>query len=114
MIDAGLIAGLITALVALVGSWLVAHRGAKDTASKVLDSTFQRLGHVEERVDRLEHQRAGDVERLADQGARLVIQEQHIGTLERWIWDRRPPPPPARPGETKPAEHDEHEDEEGD
>lgn len=67
---------LITAAVAIGGSWLVARTG--------------RMRYLEDRVDRLETAREASAiakRRLGD----------HVDLLEHHIWDRKPPPPPARP-----------------
>jgi hypothetical protein len=67
---------LITAAVAIGGSWLVARAG--------------RMRYLEDRIDRLEAAReaAGIAKRrLGD----------HVDLLEHHIYARKPPPPPTRP-----------------
>ena len=67
---------LITAAVAIGGSWLVARTG--------------RMRYLEDRIDRLETAREASAiakRRLGD----------HVDLLEHHIWAAKPPPPPDRP-----------------
>ena len=85
--DANLAAVIITVGVSLGvslgGSWLV----AKNTAS---NRDHLRIAALESRVDILEQKREQDaiIKRLMG---------DHIDVLENHIWERKGPPPPARP-----------------
>lgn len=88
--DGTLAAVIVTAVISLAGSWLVARSTAQSQQLAVTESERRRIKSLEERVDSLEDRREKDaiVKRaLGD----------HIDVLEDHIWQRKPPPPPARP-----------------
>ncbi|KMM44851.1 hypothetical protein CWIS_13535 [Cellulomonas sp. A375-1] len=89
-----LAAVLITAAVSIGGSWLVARTTGRSAAAAVevaaRASDRARMQELERQVTELwalRRQDAVTIRRLGD----------FIDVLEAHIWQRKPPPPPARP-----------------
>lgn|GEM_PF-5390720 len=91
-----LAAVLITASISVSGSWLIARTTGRSAATAVevsaRDSDRKRLHDLEQQVTELWDLRRRDavtIRRLGD----------FIDVLEAHIWQRKPPPPPARPAD---------------
>jgi len=92
--DVTLAAVLITAAVAVGGSWLVARTTGRSAAQAVevqsREVDRKRITDLEGQVERLWQLRQTDavtIRRLGD----------FVDVLEAHIWQRKPPPPPSRP-----------------
>lgn len=99
--DSGLAAVLITAVVSLTGSWLVARttgrNGGLEAAQRDRASDRQRIKDLEDRD--AEWERRCNTLWTAREADALVKRAMgdHIDVLENHIWKRLPPPPPERP-----------------
>lgn len=99
--DVTLAAVLITAVVSLGGSWLVARTSGRTSARQVEQqeraSDRDRIKTLEDRD--AEWERRVNVLWAAREADALIKRAQgdHIDVLEAHIWDKKPPPPPPRP-----------------
>ncbi len=99
--DAPFAAVIITAVVSITGSWLVARTSARSSAKSVQqderESDRQRIKDLEDR-DAMWETRC-NILWVAREADALVKRAQgdHIDILEDHIWRRKPPPPPPRP-----------------
>jgi len=100
-VDVTLAAVLITAVVSLSGSWLVARSSGRNSgaeaAQRERESDRRRIKDLEDRDAAWE--KRCDTLWTAREGDALVKRAMgdHIDVLEAHIWRQDPPPPPPRP-----------------
>lgn len=95
---ASLSSTVIAAVVTAVVTWRLGVKGHEREARKVeLDAGDKFTGRLIERVNALEG-RVDELEEKRRKDARLIREQgDHIDVLENHIWQKLPPPPPARP-----------------
>ncbi|MCB2411780.1 hypothetical protein LGT39_02815 [Demequina sp. TTPB684] len=99
--DVTLAAVLITAIVSISGSWLVARTSARTSARQVeqqeREADRQRIKDLEDR-DAMWEQRCNVLWAAREADALIKrAQGDFIDILEDHIWKEKPPPPPPRP-----------------
>lgn len=99
--DSTLAAVLITAVVSMSGSWLVARTtgrsGGLEAAQRDRESDRQRIKDLEDRDAEWER-RCNVLWAAREADARVKrAQGDFIDVLEDHIWKKLPPPPPPRP-----------------
>lgn len=108
----GLSSTVVAAVVTALVTWRLGVRGHERDARKneleaedrLVGRLMQWLGLVErQRDDLMAANRSLEAQREAD-AATIRAQAAHIGVLESWVTERKPPPPPERPpGVTPPG-----------
>lgn len=88
--DVTLAAVLITAIVSMGGSWVVARQSAANSYLQRIKDLEARDAEWDKRCNVLWSAREADALTKRAMG-------DHIDELEAHIWHRKPPPPPARP-----------------
>ena len=65
---------------------------------EVLRTTMVEMrAFYQDRTDRLERRFDSLKAEVRLYQRELTVRDDHIGVLEQWIWDQKPPPPPSRP-----------------
>lgn len=65
---------------------------------EVLRTTMVEMrAFYQDRTDRLERRFESLKAEVRSYQRELTVRDDHIGVLEQWIWDQKPPPPPPRP-----------------
>lgn len=92
------LASLSSTVITAVVTWRLGVKGHEREARKVeLDAGDKFTGRLIERVNALEG-RVDELEEKRRKDARLIREQgDHIDVLENHIWQKLPPPPPARP-----------------
>lgn len=103
---------IIIALIALAGTVLTAiwgRRSARDSTAveerrvglEVLKTSLSELRTTVDderaRSRELEEKVSSLSRRISEARSEAQLDAEHIDVLERWIWDRKAPPPPPRP-----------------
>lgn len=92
--DPAITAVLITAVVSIGGSWLVAHTSGRTSGTAAAEAVIEdQRAEIESLRARVAH-----LEAKAETDARIKrAMGDHIDILEAHIWARKDPPPPPRP-----------------